>query len=227
MRQAAYAYGTLCMLVVLAAPEVSTAADGRGPCEQIRAACESAGFVQGAANMGVGLQVDCVIPIMWGVPQRPRARMPLPQVNPRLIAECTASRPHFGRPGAPAALPISQPLHASPPPMPEAVRPNEYTRHAHNTAAAAPDVASAEAPPRSNIPLPEAELLEPPITPDCEFKSATEIDDATALRAMKLDYEQQCYRQSELILRARMERLQDAVRKTIESVKGQEGTSAP
>jgi hypothetical protein len=216
MRQNSFC--TFCVLaVVFAVPVASTAADGRGPCDQIRAVCESAGFVQGAANMGAGLQVDCIIPIMWGVAQRPRARMPLPQVNPRLVAECTASRPHFGRPGVPATEPISQPLRASPP-VPGGVRSNDYPRHAHNV--------DADALPRPNIPLPEAGLLEPPLTPDCEFKSATEIEDAAALRAMKLDYEQQCYRQSELILRARMERLQDAVRKTIESVKGQEGSPA-
>jgi hypothetical protein len=166
--------------------------------------------------MGAGLQVDCVVPIMWGIPQRPRARIPLPPVNPRLVAECAASRPHFGRPGVPPAEPISQPLHANPP-VPNAGPPNDHPRQARNAGAAAP--------PRPDIPLPEAKLLEPPITPDCEFKSATEIDDAAALRAMKLDYEQQCYRQSELILRARMERLQDAVRKTIESVKGQDGAA--
>jgi hypothetical protein len=216
MRQTAFSYGTLCALtIVLAAPVA--AAEGRGPCEQIRAACESAGFVQGAANLGAGLQVDCIIPIMWGVPQRPRARVPLPQVNPRLVAECAAGRPHLGRPGVPPTEPISQPLRASPP-VPGGFRQNDYPRHAHNDGAGAP--------PRPDVPLPQAELLEPPITPDCEFNSATEIDDAAALRAMKLDYEQQCYRQSEFILRARMERLQDAVRKTIESVKGQEGSSA-
>jgi hypothetical protein len=99
--------------------------------------------------------------------------------------------------------------------VPAAVR--DHPRHARNAGAAAP--------PQLDISLPEAELLEPPTVPDCEFKSSTDIDDAAALRAMKLDYEQQCYRQSELILRARMERLQDAVRKTMESVKGQ-GSSA-
>jgi hypothetical protein len=218
--------GTLFALaVVVAVPVASIAADGRGPCEQIRAACETAGFARGAANMGVGLQVDCIIPIISGMPQRPRARMPLPQVSPQLVAECTASRPRFGRPGVPPPTePISQPLHASPP-MPGAVsgamsgvaHPNDHPRHVRD--------AGAGSPARPDVSLPEAELLEPPIAPDCEFKSSTDIDDAAALRAMKLDYEQQCYRQSELILRARMERLQDAVKKTIGSVKGQE-TSA-
>jgi hypothetical protein len=214
MCQTAKSFRTFCTLaVVLTAPAAAAAADGQGPCERIRAACEGAGFVEGAAHTGVGLQVDCIVPIMWGVPQRPAARRPLPQVNLRLIAECAAGRPHFGRPGAPPAEPISQPLRASPP-IPEMFRPNDNPRHAH--------IAGSAVAPRPNTPLPEAELLEHPTAPDCEFKSAAQIDDPAALRAMKLDYEQQCYRQSEFILRARMERLQDAVRKTIESVKVQD-----
>jgi hypothetical protein len=85
MRQTQKTFGTLCMLVVvLAAP----AAQGRGSCEQIRAACQSAGFVRGAANLGIGLQVDCIIPIVRGTAQRPRERKPLPQVKPQLIAVC-------------------------------------------------------------------------------------------------------------------------------------------
>jgi hypothetical protein len=64
------------------------------------------------------------------------------------------------------------------------------------------------------------------MAPDCEFKSTAQADDEVALRAMKLDYERQCYRQSEFILRARMERLQDAVSKMIESMNRQERPSA-
>jgi len=77
------------------------------------------------------------------------------------------------------------------------------------------------APTRQPVPLPEPELLEPPQAPDCEFKSTVQADNDAVRRAMKLDYEQQCYRQSEFILRARMERLQDAVRKAIGSLKGE------
>jgi len=77
----------------------------------------------------------------------------------------------------------------------------------------APELAS----PRS-IALPEPELLVHQAAPDCEFKSSVEAD-TDALRVIKLDYEQQCYRQSESILRARMERLQDAVSKAIQSLK--------
>jgi hypothetical protein len=214
MYQTAKSFRTFCTLaVILTAPVAATAADGQGPCERIRAACEGAGFVEGAARMGIGLQVDCIVPIMWGMPQRPAARRPLPQVNPRLVAECAAGRPHFGRPGASFAEPISQPSRPSPP-VPEVFRPNDNPRRAR--------VAGSAAAPPVNTPLPEAELLEHPTAPDCELKSAPEIDNPAALRAVKLDYEQQCYRQSEFILRARMERLQDAVRKTIESVKGQD-----
>jgi hypothetical protein len=103
-------FGTVCTFVVLAAP-AAAAAQGQGPCQQIRAACQSTGFAQGAAKLGIGLQVDCIIPIMSGTGQRPRARLPLPKVNPQLIAECATSHPRFGRQNAPPAEPISQPLH--------------------------------------------------------------------------------------------------------------------
>jgi hypothetical protein len=103
-------FRTLCIFIVLAAP-AAAAAQSQGSCQQIRAACQSAGFAQGAAKLGIGLQVDCIIPIMSGTGQRPRARLPLPQVNPRLIAECATSHPRFGRQNAPPTEPISQPLH--------------------------------------------------------------------------------------------------------------------
>jgi hypothetical protein len=82
-------------------------------------------------------------------------------------------------------------------------------------------------PSSEDIPLPEPELLNRQAAPDCEFKSAAQAADEVALRAMKLDYEQQCYRQSESILRARMERLQDAVRKTIESINRRDRAPSP
>jgi hypothetical protein len=77
-----------------------------------------------------------------------------------------------------------------------------------------------------DIPVPEPELLSRQAAPDCEFKSAGQANDEAALRAMKLDYEQQCYRQSESIIRARMERLQDGVRTTIEALHRRDRTSA-
>jgi hypothetical protein len=71
----------------------------------------------------------------------------------------------------------------------------------------------------ASVSIPEPDLLERQVAPDCEFKSTNQADsDVTLLRIMTLDYERQCYQQSESILRARMERLQDAVKKTIESL---------
>ena len=82
--------------------------------------------------------------------------------------------------------------------------------------------------PQSRIPLPEPELLKRQMAPECEFKSGEQAEGYdVALRVMKLDFEQQCYRQSESILRARMERLQDAVSKTIESLNRRERTPGP
>jgi lipoprotein-anchoring transpeptidase ErfK/SrfK len=78
----------------LGAPAV---AQGPGACAQIRAVCQSAGFIQGAARLGIGLQVDCIIPIVQGTAQRPKARIPLPQVDPRLVGQCVSDHPRFGR----------------------------------------------------------------------------------------------------------------------------------
>ncbi len=65
------------------------------------------------------------------------------------------------------------------------------------------------------IPLPEKALLEPQPEPDCRFKGA----DAKADDRQKLDYQQQCYRQAEMIVHERLRRLQRSVAKTIEAVK--------
>jgi hypothetical protein len=69
-----------------------------GPCQQIRAACEQAGFERGAAKGGSGLLVDCVRPIMQGGEQRPNASKPLPQVDPQLVEACKQRNPNFGQP---------------------------------------------------------------------------------------------------------------------------------
>jgi hypothetical protein len=64
------------------------------------------------------------------------------------------------------------------------------------------------------IPLPEKALLEPQPEPDCRFTSA----DAKTDDRQKLDYQQQCYRQAEMIVHERLRRLQKSVGKTIEAV---------
>src|SRR5262245_11200663 len=72
-----------------------------GACGQIRAACMSAGFMQGAAQDGVGLQVHCMMPIMQARAQPRTARRPLPKVDPQLVAECRTSNLRFGPPMMP------------------------------------------------------------------------------------------------------------------------------
>ena len=61
---------------------------------------------------------------------------------------------------------------------------------------------------KSHAQPPQA-MLAPLPEPDCTFKDNTS-GNGDAVR-MKLDYERQCYRQSELIARQRLRELQDTV----------------
>ncbi len=65
-------------------------------CDQITAACEQAGFALGRQKSGLGLEVDCIDPIMAGTSQPPQAARPLPQIDPEVAATCKASNPSFG-----------------------------------------------------------------------------------------------------------------------------------
>jgi hypothetical protein len=67
------------------------------PCARIRQLCESAGFVQGAAQSGNGLQRDCIQPIMQATPQPKGAQRPLPTVDPRMVEACRSAEPDFGQ----------------------------------------------------------------------------------------------------------------------------------
>jgi hypothetical protein len=78
-----------------------------GPCRQIRAICRDAGFAPGGASAGSGIIADCIAPIMQGTPQPRRARTPLPQVDPQLVAQCKARNPRFGQRNAPPPEPAS------------------------------------------------------------------------------------------------------------------------
>jgi hypothetical protein len=90
--------GTL--IVGLALPLAAYAANQAnpepGPCQQIVAACKSAGFVEGDYKKGYGLHVDCIRPIMNGTPQPPKADKPLPVISPQVVAACKQKNPNFG-----------------------------------------------------------------------------------------------------------------------------------
>jgi lipoprotein-anchoring transpeptidase ErfK/SrfK len=114
MRRAKKSVGALGLIIVgMAAPFAGAAAQDQGPCRQIREACQGAGFVQGAAREGVGLQIHCIMPIMQARAQPLTARKPLPKVNPQLVANCKASNPRFGQARLPKA--IVQPAPAAAP----------------------------------------------------------------------------------------------------------------
>ena len=66
------------------------------PCAALRHVCVQAGFVPQGARAGEGLVVDCIRPIMQGIPQPPRASKPLPAVDPQLVEACRAQNPNFG-----------------------------------------------------------------------------------------------------------------------------------
>jgi N-acetylglucosamine-6-sulfatase len=94
--------------VVIATGAVAAQAADLGPCEQIAAACESAGFVRGGAGAGNGLVLDCIEPIVHGTAQPRRANRALPQVSSPIVAACKAQNPAFGQGQAPSPPPEAQ-----------------------------------------------------------------------------------------------------------------------
>jgi len=76
------------------------ASAAQDPCAAIRQLCESAGFVQGAAQSGNGLQRDCVQPILQATPQPRGASRPLPSVDPLLVAACKSGTSEGALPDA-------------------------------------------------------------------------------------------------------------------------------
>ena len=144
MRQIFNPLGALCVLLVvgLAPPLAALAAKGaakqaakqEGPCGDVTAACERAGFARGAGG-GAGLRVDCVNPIMQGTSQPKKASKPLPQIDPQVVAACKSSNPAFGQGKAPPVQPVAQPAPqpvppSPPPPRPRRTRPRKGPRPA-------------------------------------------------------------------------------------------------
>lgn len=74
---------------------------------------------------------------------------------------------------------------------------------------------------RPRIPVPSEQLLKQQPEPVCEYRSTTKGSDAVAeaaeLRA-KLDYERQCFRHAEMIVRQRLHALQASVGITIRAI---------
>jgi hypothetical protein len=100
MRPISYLSALAPLAVLWSDPRLAAQAGAdQGPCAEITAACQAAGFSMGGANTGSGLITDCVVPIMQGSAQPPPAHHPLPQIDPQVVSACKASNPHFGQGG--------------------------------------------------------------------------------------------------------------------------------
>ena len=87
------------LAALLAGCGTAAAQQGQGlprPCAALRTVCVQAGFVPQGARAGEGLMVDCIRPLMQGIPQPRRATKPLPAVDPQLVEACRAQNPNFG-----------------------------------------------------------------------------------------------------------------------------------
>jgi hypothetical protein len=98
MRRPGTCVAALAALIV--GTTAATAQQGGGglprPCAALRHVCVQAGFVPQGARAGEGLMVDCIRPIMQGIPQPQRATKPLPAIDPQLVEACRAQNPNFG-----------------------------------------------------------------------------------------------------------------------------------
>jgi len=65
---------------------------------------------------------------------------------------------------------------------------------------------------KAAIAMPGRALLQRQPEPDCAFKGPLSNPVTAEETRMKLDYEQQCYRQSESIVRTRLHQLQDFIK---------------
>jgi hypothetical protein len=136
------------ILVVASITCGSVQAAPRQPaCIEIMASCEQAGFVRGDAKAGNGLFLDCVIPIVRGTPQRPRASKPLPQIDPKVVADCKIQNPNFGQRVARPPQPGESPIQASPPPQDPPINPPSET--VQPPVQSLPGTPPAQAPPSS------------------------------------------------------------------------------
>jgi hypothetical protein len=96
--------------------------------------------------------------------------------------------------------------------LPETQSSAKYVKHAKLIARASI--------PRARIPLLDRALLQRQAEPDCTFRDTVSSPMTAEEILQKLDYEQQCYRQSEMNVRGRLHALQDAVEDTVKAVDG-------
>ncbi|MGB6429836.1 MAG: hypothetical protein WBF06_04575 [Candidatus Acidiferrales bacterium] len=77
----------------------------QGSCEQIRAACKNAGFVQGGGARN-GILLACYQPIVQGTPQPKMASIALPKIDPQVVSACRGGQSSSAAAPAPASAPL-------------------------------------------------------------------------------------------------------------------------
>lgn len=70
----------------------------RPSCQPLRSACEAAGFSD-AGGIGKGIKVlrDCMAPLMSGIEPPGNGLLPLPEVDPQIVADCQAVKAKRGK----------------------------------------------------------------------------------------------------------------------------------
>ena len=69
----------------------------QGAMRKSQAGLPGCGFMFGRAKGGKGLGTDCIVPIMQGTAQPASAVLPLPQIDPKIVAICKIRNPKFGQ----------------------------------------------------------------------------------------------------------------------------------
>jgi tetratricopeptide (TPR) repeat protein len=91
------------LLGLTSLPLLCLYASAQDACNQIKEACQRAGFVYGGAKAGNGVDVDCYWPITQCKSQPMQATLPLPKIDPQLVAACTGKPCSGGVDASPAA----------------------------------------------------------------------------------------------------------------------------
>ncbi|HEY7300516.1 MAG TPA: hypothetical protein VH684_21680 [Xanthobacteraceae bacterium] len=167
-----------------------------------------------------------------GTAQRPKIRITAQRIEARAPAQHAQSSPAAQHERANAARQhaqsaASERAHSAASERAQSKPVSAPTVGSHTAAKPAKEAqpktaAAAAATAKAAMPVPAAELLAPPSQPNCAFDSTrTDADDR-----QKLDYERQCYRHAEMIIRDRLERLQGDVEQMIKAAKSTERVSA-
>jgi hypothetical protein len=99
MRHLLRSKAAFCLLAVvltgpLYAQEAAKSDAGKGPnsaaCKEVQSACTSAGFVVHGESAGKGLYEDCMGPLLEGHAAPKSAKLPLPQVDDKVLTTCRA-----------------------------------------------------------------------------------------------------------------------------------------